>query len=305
MRQLVKSGAMTPQTTQALIGKLGLGAAQFGLDSPRGRGRAPEAEVRDMLATAARAGLGVLDTGAASIHGEAVLGAVMPRPPGMRITVKAARGDRGPAFVEAEARASLARLGLNRADAIMVQSAGDLFAPFGPALWTCLKGLRDAGLFARVGISAYASDDPAGLARRFRPDLIQAPASLLDQRLLVDGSLAKVRDLGVDVHLRSIFLNGLLFLPPDRAPSQLGAAAISRLTRARRMIAEGRSDPLQAALGFALSRTEASAVIVGAATVGELNAVIAASAKPPPDLDWDDMALDNPEVASPRRWAAA
>jgi aryl-alcohol dehydrogenase-like predicted oxidoreductase len=97
----------------------------------------------------------------------------------------------------------------------------------------------------------------------------------------------------------------LLFLPPDRAPSQLGAAAISRLTRARRMIAEGRSDPLQAALGFALSRTEASAVIVGAATVGELNAVLAAATKPPPDLDWDDMALDNPDAASPRRWAAA
>ncbi len=126
---------MTPQTTQALIGKLGLGAAQFGLDSPRGRGRPPEAEVRDMLATANRAGLGVLDTGAASMHGEAVLGGVMPRPAAFRITVKAARGDRGPGFVEAEARASLTRLGLNRADAIMVQSAGDLFSPYGPTLW--------------------------------------------------------------------------------------------------------------------------------------------------------------------------
>ncbi len=258
-----------------------------------------------MLSIAARAGLGVLDTGAASMHGEAVLGAVMPRPSGFRITVKAPRGDRGPQYVESETRASLARLGLNRADAIMVQSAGDLFSSYGAHYWSCLKSMRDEGLFARVGISAYASDDPVGLAKRFQPDLIQAPASLLDQRLLVDGSLATVRDLGVEVHMRSIFLNGLLFLPPDRAPSQLGQAAISRLSRARRLIAEGRSDPLQAALGFALSRPEATAVIVGAATVGELNAVIAASAKPPPDLDWDGMALENPEVITPRRWAAA
>lgn len=296
---------MTVTYMHSLTSKLGLGAAQFGLDSPRGRGRSPEAEVRDMLAIGARAGLGVLDTGAASMHGEAVLGAVMPRPASYRITVKAPRGDRGPAYVEAEARASLARLGLNRADAIMVQAAGDLFSPYGAHYWSCLKALRDDGLFARVGISAYASDDPVGLAKRFQPDLIQAPASLLDQRLLVDGSLATVRDLGVEVHMRSIFLNGLLFLPPDRAPSQLGEAAISRLSRARRLIAEGRSDPLQAALGFALSRPEATAVIVGAATVGELNAVIAASAKPPPDLDWDGMALENPEAANPRRWAAA
>jgi aryl-alcohol dehydrogenase-like predicted oxidoreductase len=289
-----------------LIAKLGLGTAQFGLDAGApARGRPPEAEAREILAIAARAGVGVLDTGAASVHGEAVLGAVMPRPTSFRITVKAARGDRGPDFVEAEARASLARLGLTRADAIMVQSAGDLFSAYGLALWNRLKSMREAGLFARIGISAYASDDPAGLARRFKPDLIQAPASLLDQRLLVDGSLRAVRDLGVDVHLRSIFLNGLLFLPPDRAPSQLGAAAISRLSRARRLIAEGRSDPLQAALGFALSRPEASAVIVGAANAAELAAVLAAAASPPPDLDWDDMALDDPQALDRRRWAVA
>ena len=290
---------------QSLVSKLGLGAAQFGLDGgPPARGRAPEAEVREMLGLAARAGLRILDTGAASPHGEAILGAVMPRPAPFGVTVKAARGDRGPDFVEAEARASLARLGLERADAIVVQSAGDLFSPWGLALWERLKALRDGGLFVRVGISAYASDDPAGLARRFRPDLIQAPASLLDQRLLTDGSLAAVRELGVEVHLRSIFLNGLLFLPPDRIPSQIKGAA-ARLSRARRLIAEGRSDPLQAALGFALSRPEANAVIIGAATAAELSAVIAAAASPPPDLDWDDMALDDPQALDTPRWAAA
>jgi aryl-alcohol dehydrogenase-like predicted oxidoreductase len=284
-----------------LIAKLGLGAAQFGLDaSAAGRGRPAEAEVHDILSLAARQGVAVLDTCAASMHGEAVLGAVLPRPSPFRVTVKAARGDRGPEFVESEARSALARLGLTRADAIMVQCAGDLFSPYGEALWRRLLWLREEGLFDRVGISAYASDDPAGLARRFRPDVIQAPASLLDQRLLVDGTLKAVRDHGVEVHLRSIFLNGLLFLPPERTPSHLGSEAIQRLSRARRLIAEGRSDPLQALLGFALSREEASAVIVGAATAGELTAVLAAAGSPPPDLDWDDMALENPQVLEPR-----
>jgi aryl-alcohol dehydrogenase-like predicted oxidoreductase len=288
-----------------LVSKLGLGAAQFHLDGGApARGRSPEAEVREMLAIAGRAGVAILDAGAASHHGEAVMGAVMPRPSPFAVTVKAARGDKGPAFVEAEARASLARLGLTRADAIMVQAAGDLFSPYGLALWDRLKALRDAGLFERIGISAYASDDPVGLARRFRPDIIQAPASLLDQRLLVDGSLETVRSLGVEVHLRSIFLHGLLFRPPGRVPNELKAAA-TRLSRARRMIAEGRSDPLQAALGFALSRPEADAVIVGAANAAEMSAVIAAAASPPPDLDWDDMAMEDPEALDPRRWAAA
>ena len=288
-----------------LVSKLGLGVAQFGLDggSPQ-RGRAPEAEVRVIRAVAARSGMRFLDAGAASGHAEAVIGAVMPRPSSFRITVRAARGDRGPDYVEAEAKASLARLGVTSADAIMIQCAGDLFAPWGPQLWDRVRHLRDVGLFARIGISAYASDDPAGLARRFQPDVIQAPASLLDQRLLNNGALAAVRELGVEVHLRSIFLNGLLFLPPDRVPSEVRAAA-SRLSRARRLIMEGRSDPLQAGLGFALSRPEANAVIVGAATASELTAVIAAASSPPPDLDWDDMALDEPQAFDPPRWAVA
>ena len=34
-------------------------------------------------------------------------------------------------------------------------------------------------------------------------------------------------------------------------------------------------------------------MIVGAATTAELCAVIAAAASPPPDLDWDEMAIDD------------
>ena len=110
--------------------------------------------------------------------------------------------------------------------------------------------------------------------------------------------------MGIEVHLRSIFLNCLLFLPPDRIPSPLKGAS-SQLSRVRRMIAEGRSDPLQAALGFALSRPEASTVLVNVHSAAELSAVIAAASSPPPDLDWNEMALDDEVVLDPRRWAAA
>jgi aryl-alcohol dehydrogenase-like predicted oxidoreductase len=283
--------------------KLGLGASQFPVGASL-RGRPPEAEVRDMLIAAARADLGFLDAGGAAPSCEGMLGEHLPRPVPMGVLIRSVRGDRGPDAVEAEVRASLMRLKLTKARAVVVQSASDLFAPAGPALWDRLKMLRDEGLFDQVGVCAYASDDPVGVARRFKPDLLQAPASLLDQRLLLDGSLMTVREMGIEVHLRSIFLNGLLFLPPDRVPAQLKGAA-GRLSRARRMIAEGRSDPLQAALGFALSRPEADAVIVGAGSSSELSAVIAAASSPPPDLDWDEMAIDDPVALDSERWAAA
>ncbi|HEX6860355.1 MAG TPA: bifunctional regulator KidO [Caulobacteraceae bacterium] len=286
------------------LSKLGLAAAQFGLGAATPpRGRSPEAETGTIFQVAARAGLSVLDTSGVYGRGESLLGQLMPRPMPFRVTIGAARCDRGPDYVEAEARASLKRLGVQRADAIIVQSAHELFSPMGAALWRRLQELREAGLFKKIGVSVHASDDPIGVTKRFRPDIVQAPASLLDQRLLVDGTLGEVSSLGVEVQLRSIFLHGLLFLPPDHLPARLkGAAGISRV---RRLIAEGRSDPLQAALAFALSRKEATAVLVGVTSAAELQAVIAAAASPPPDLDWEAMAVEDPETLDADHWAAA
>ncbi|WP_309604444.1 bifunctional regulator KidO [Phenylobacterium sp.] len=287
------------------INKLGLGSGQFGLDQQVGaRGRPRDAEAREILAIAARSGLGVLEVGRHPSAAEITLGQVLPKPNPFRLTVTTVRPDRGADFAEAEIRAQFARLGVASVDAILAPSATDLFSPHGPELWDRLRKLKDAGLCKKIGVSVYASDDPVGLARRFKPDVVQAPASLLDQRLLIDGTLAELAGSGIEVHLRSIFLNGLLFLPPDRAPNHLKAAA-GRISRARRLIAEGRSDPLQAALGFALSRPEASQVLVGVASAAEMSAVVAAAMSPPPDLDWDEMALDDPVALDPRAWAAA
>jgi aryl-alcohol dehydrogenase-like predicted oxidoreductase len=288
------------------LSKLGLGSGQFGLDQtqPAPRSRPRDVEARDILQIAARARLPVFEMTGHSAHAETVIAGVLPRPNPFRVTLSTVRPDRGPDHVEAELRAQLRRLGLECVDAILAPAASDLFGPHGLALWDRMKALKDQGLCRKIGMSVYASDDPVRMARRFRPDIIQAPASLLDQRLLVDGTLAQLAGVGIEVHLRSIFLNGLLFLPPDRAPTHLKAAA-SRISRARRLIAEGRSDPLQAALGFALSRPEATAVLVGVTSAAELSAVIAAASSPPPDLDWDEMAIDDPAALDPGQWAAA
>jgi aryl-alcohol dehydrogenase-like predicted oxidoreductase len=241
-----------------LLSKLGLSAAQFGLDSASGsRGRPPEAEARDMLAIAARAGLSTLDASNIFGRAEQAIGEIAPRPIPFNLVIATARADRGPDFVETEARASIRRLGVERIHAIVVSNVGDLFGPHGEGLWRRLQELRETGMVAKIGVGVHATDDPLGL----------------------------------------------IFLPPDRVPAQLKGAA-ARLSRVRRMIAEGRSDPLQASIGFALSRQEASSVLVGCTSAAELSAVIAAASRPCPDLDWDEMAIDDP-AALDARWAAA
>ncbi len=119
-------------------GKLGLACAQFGLDRPAAdpKRRSAEAEAGEILQLAARSGVSVLDT----FRAEQVVGALTPRPSPFHLVVKTARADRGPDFVEAEARASLARLGAESAYAIMVDQAGELCGPYGPAMWYAAEG---------------------------------------------------------------------------------------------------------------------------------------------------------------------
>src|ERR1700754_219545 len=177
--------------------KLGLGCSQLGLDQPSSmpRGRPPEREAVDALQIAARSGLKILDAQVQFGRAETLIGNLMPRPNPFRTLVRAVRPDRGPDHVEDELRQALRRLRLDKADTVMVQSAGDLFSPQGPAMWDRLKQLREEGLIENVGVSVFASDEPVGLVRRFKPDIIQAPVSLLDQRLIVSGALAEIAGL--------------------------------------------------------------------------------------------------------------
>jgi aryl-alcohol dehydrogenase-like predicted oxidoreductase len=175
----------------------------------------------------------------------------------------------------------------------------DLLGPDGNELWHALRALKEQGTVGAIGISAYVADDPAALARRFRPDVMQLPFSLLDQRLLQDGSLARLKDLGVEVHARSLFLQGLLFM--ETVPEKLRDAA-PLLAHVRQQIAVARSTPLAAALGFVLSRPEVDIAVVGATSPHELDEILAAARAPLPDLDWAACALNNARILTPSLW---
>ena len=133
---------------------------------------------------------------------------------------------------------------------------------------------------------------------------MKLPCSLLDQRLVRDGALATIAGLGVEVQIRSVFLNGLLFMPREQLPPALADAG-PRLSRIRRLLAESGADPLQAALAFARSLPEVSVVIVGVGSAAELRAVLAAAHAPTPDLDWSQFALDHACALDPELWQAA
>ena len=283
--------------------RLGLGTVQFGqaYGVSNARGRVPQAEAAAILRRAAQAGLRTLDTAAGYGEAEAVVGALADATRPFRLVTKTIALTNGRDAVVARARRSVATLKREPVDLLLVHSAADLGGPDGEGLWRALLGLRDEGLFRGIGISAYVADDPLALARRFRPDAMQVPFSLLDQRLLANGALAAIKEIGVEIHVRSVFLQGLLFLAEDKLPPKLQSAS-PRLRAVRRRIAEAGSTPLAAALAFVLGRPEVDAAIVGVAALNEFEEILAAAALPPPKLDWATCALDDEIVLTPSRW---
>lgn len=264
------------------LSRLGLGAVRFGQErAVDARARPPAFEAAAILDVAARAGVTLLDTAPGV---EDLLGGILKDAPPFRLIVKA-----DPDAVEACARLSLRRLGAEKAETLVV-SAADLMGDGGPNLWRRMKKLQEAGLFAGLGVSASPEEDAVGLARRFKPEVMQLPLSLLDQRALTTGALGEIAGLGVDIQLHSALAQGRLFAPAGGAPRRSETDA--RVSRARRMIAEAGADPLQATLAFALSRMEASAVLVGVSSGAQLRAVIAAAMAPAPAVDWSALAIE-------------
>jgi aryl-alcohol dehydrogenase-like predicted oxidoreductase len=288
-------------TDAANSSRLGLGTVQFGqaYGISNTRGRVSPAEVAGILAAAASAGIRTLDTAAGYGEAEAVLGALADAARPFRLVTKTVGLKDGLDRVIARARRSVEVLRRHPVDLLLVHAAGDLAGASGDALWRRLLDLRDEGLFRGIGISAYVADDPLALARRFRPAAMQVPLSLLDQRLAQNGALAAIRTLGVEIHVRSVFLQGLLFL--DRPPPKLAHAA-PNLAAMKRRIADAGSTPLAAALAFALGRPEVDVAIVGVTALEELKEILAAAALPTPVLDWSACALDDEVVLTPSRW---
>ncbi len=273
--------------------KLILGGAQFGLAYGATNAGGVKAGAA-VLEVAAAGGIGLIDAAAAYGDAEAALGALGAASRFGLITktlpLKAA-GSAGAVFARLEQ--SFAFLATPRLAAVLVHHAGDLAGPAGAALWSHLAALRAEGRIGAIGFSAYLDDDPVALARQCAPDIVQLPASLLDQRPATSGVLTALADLGVAVHARSIFLQGRLLAD---APGP-GAEAI---TDVRRRLTGASVSPMSAALGWIADQPGIDAAVVGVTSADEIAAILQAA--PARGLDWPTFAISDSAALDPRLW---
>jgi hypothetical protein len=282
---------------------LALGTVQFGVAYGVSGAAAPvpEAEVGAILRRAHALGVHTLDTAAAygdieqrlaRLCGDLPFEIVSKLPP---LPQAASAAERRHAALSALAR-SRERLG-SRLRGLLFHRTEDLLETDGEELWqACVAAAGEADL--ALGVSCYSPDALAQAARGRHLALAQLPASALDQRLVHTGA-----PVGVELHVRSVFLQGLLLMRSDEAVKRVPAAA-GALARWRHRAADRGLTPLQLALACAKGLPGISRVVVGVDSLAQLEQIAEAWATVPqlcePGLACDDLA-----VIDPRHWSPA
>jgi aryl-alcohol dehydrogenase-like predicted oxidoreductase len=294
---------------EASAGRLALGTAQLGgrYGIANRLGQPSAAQARAIFDVALAAGVRCFDTAAGYGDAELRVGQYL-RERGLTgqvgVVTKLGAGDvRDEVSLRAALARSRARLGVVP-DGVLLHDP-ELLGRWRGSLERSLQACVAASELGAVGVSVY---HPAQFATALElPGLtiIQAPFSVLDQRLEQAGLLEQAQRLGVSVMLRSVFLQGLLLLEPSRCPASL-AFATARLARWRELCARFGLAPAHVALRFALQRAPQARIVVGCESRAQLCELLAAADAPPLPAsligELEELASADAELLDPTRW---
>lgn len=211
--------------SKAYFSKLCLGTAQFGLDYgiANKRGRVDRDEVHEILEYAYAQGIHTLDTAYAYGASERVIGEfvekqgspfeIISKLPPLEVRSRGISEE-----IEDLLHASLQRLKIQYLYGYLLHSFED-FRNYREA-WEVLKGLKRKGSVLKVGFSLYHPKDLNVLLQEdIKFDIVQVPYSIFDRRF--ESFFKVLTDKKIEIYARSVFLQGLAFMPFDELPDYL------------------------------------------------------------------------------------
>ncbi|MDA3951677.1 MAG: aldo/keto reductase [Spirochaeta sp.] len=291
--------------------QLALGTVQFGLDYgiTNTRGRLTTADIQDILTVCHNQGIDVLDTAAAYGNAEEILGQFHAAD---RFRVITKIGPSSATDVAGLVEQSCTNLGVTRLDSVLLHDASVLERD--PQVWSALYAEVTAGRVRNVGISVYwprqlemAKDVCRGL-RLPLPNVVQLPMSIFDQRFV--SCLPSLVADGTEVHVRSVFLQGLGFMGSDALPDNLQGAS-SALSALQRLCDSYSISRAEALLAFVAGMPGVSRVVVGvdsplrlAETIAAYTRAqqIAADLTEDPSRPFDIFRIEDESVILPFNW---
>jgi len=266
-------------------------------------GQVTRSEAVRMLQLAEAHGIDTLDTAAAYGKSEVCLGEITVRE--FRVVTKLPQIPSDCAdisnWVHRKVGASLSRLGVRSLYGLLVHDASQLRKACGGELYKALLSARDDGLVRKIGVSVYSPADLAALIPQYRFDIVQAPFNVIDRRLATTDWLRRLKDMDVEVHTRSAFLQGLLLMKKEIIPT-IFAPWSTLWTRWHDWLVQREISAVEACLEFPLAFPEIDRVIVGADNVDQLQEIVDAATTAFP-INWPDVSCDDENLINPSRWS--
>jgi len=293
--------------------KLGLGTAQFGLDYgvTNKTGKVPEHDIASLVQFARSHDVEIIDTAAAYGTSEEVLGRYLHTNDVFKIVTKTS-SIKQPVITQHDAQSvreqfmlSLARLRQTRVYGLLVHNVQDLLARDSEVLMAELTKLKREGYVEKIGVSVYSGLEVDKIVSRHKIDLIQVPINVFDQRLVASGHLKQLKDLRVEIHARSVFLQGLLLLKPAELPAKFEKLGRPLETYCRYLANAGLTQ-IQGALAYVKQLGMIDCLIVGVLSVANLAEICAAIKAPFYDhLEFSSFALSDRSILDPTTWGSS
>ena len=92
----------------------------------------------------------------------------------------------------------------------MLHSASDLLSKNSDEIFKILKRFKSSKIAKKIGVSSYDIKEVDKIIQKYKIDIVQIPLSILDQRICKNGWIRKIKNKNIEIHVRSIFLQGLL-----------------------------------------------------------------------------------------------
>ncbi len=294
-----------------MVNKLAIGTVQFGKSygiSNQG-GQTSVEEVSAILAYAYEHGIVTLDTAAVYGNSEAVLGNVLSHHnhKAFQIVTKTpqfyeiAITSKELSLLRVTFEQSLKYLGVNKIEGLLVHACDDLFVENGHRLYNELEELKAQGKVNKIGVSVYSSQQIARVLNEFTIDLVQLPINAFDQRFIEDGSLDRLKEKNVEIHARSIFLQGLLLMPVENI-SPWFAPIIPLIKRYRKLAKDMEINSLQLALGFVNTLQQVDRVLVGVNNLAQLKEIIKAKNTLIDITRCQELSIKDSRFINPKNW---
>ena len=281
--------------------KLAIGTAQFGLDYgvANTKGKVSLAEASEIIDLADSLGIQTIDTASAYGNSENVVGNVSRSNHDITTKLSGVPNQCDDVFNWATTQlfTSLSNLKRESIYGILLHRPDQLNHEYGDELYRALHEFKSQGYVSKIGVSVCDPKELDDLWGRYDFDIIQAPLNIIDRRILASGWAEWLKKNSIEVHTRSVFLQGFLLLPKQKRSSKLSRWTYIFDEWDYFLDSKGLT-ALEACLRFAISQNHVDRIVVGVDSVSQLLEMAKASGGPleslPEFTKSEDTRLINP-----------